>query len=290
MHRRELGRRCARPCHQPARPVDRLPGLVLAARRRQRRCPRGDPLHGGRVARRREGARIEAGRPARRVEAVPPRLGTGADLSQRELVLLEELSSTREELRVVQEDMQEQTEHLLEMRHTLEVERRRYAELFDLAPDAYLVTDSAGVVIEANRGAGTLLGLAPQFLVGKPLAGFVAADQRRAFRRQLLDLMHVTDIQSLELALVRRGGSGFPAAATVAVARNVYGEPVGLRWILRDVPAEREAERATLDLNVALERRVAERTAELETVYQAHERERSRLRRLLERLPEGVVA
>jgi len=36
----------------------------------------------------------------------------------------------------------------------LEHERERYRDLFELAPDPYIVTDRRGVIREANRAAG----------------------------------------------------------------------------------------------------------------------------------------
>jgi PAS domain-containing protein len=48
-----------------------------------------------------------------------------------------------------------------------------YQDLFELAPDIYLVTDLAGVIREANAAAAALLNIRPQFLAGKPLRSVV---------------------------------------------------------------------------------------------------------------------
>lgn len=62
-------------------------------------------------------------------------------------------------------------------------------ELFDaLDCDARLMTDRDGVVCEANAAAGRLLGIAQYRLRGKPLACFVALEERRAFLVRLLGL------------------------------------------------------------------------------------------------------
>jgi len=61
----------------------------------------------------------------------------------------------------------------------------------DLAPDGYLVTD-AGEDPEANRAAATLLNISQQFLVGKPLAIFIAESERHAFYTYLTQL-HSSD-------------------------------------------------------------------------------------------------
>jgi PAS domain-containing protein len=78
--------------------------------------------------------------------------------------------------------LQAQTAELAATRDALEAERERYQDLFQSAPVAYLVTDPLGRVREANRAAAELLAVRPEFLPGKPLASFVAYDDRFTFR------------------------------------------------------------------------------------------------------------
>ena len=53
--------------------------------------------------------------------------------------LLEDLHPALEELHVAEEEQYQQNEALAAARLTAEVERQRYQELFDFAPDGYLV-------------------------------------------------------------------------------------------------------------------------------------------------------
>jgi PAS domain S-box-containing protein len=66
-----------------------------------------------------------------------------------------------------------------EARRLLDLERRRYRELFDLAPVGHLVTDLDGLVLEANRAACELLGRDLSSVVGARLDELVAAERRR---------------------------------------------------------------------------------------------------------------
>ena len=59
--------------------------------------------------------------------------------------MVEELSTALEELHVAAEIMHEQAEQLGEAHNLLERERRFYRELFDLAPDGYVVTDQESI-------------------------------------------------------------------------------------------------------------------------------------------------
>ena len=71
--------------------------------------------------------------------------------------VFQDLQITLEELQVADEELRQQNEELAMARQIAEVERQRYQELFDFAPDAYLVTDTALIVQAANHAAATLL-------------------------------------------------------------------------------------------------------------------------------------
>jgi len=98
------------------------------------------------------------------------------------------LDTAMEELRVAEEELRAQNEEVEASRFAIEAERQRYHDLFEFAPDGYLVTDLHGLIVEANRAAAGLLGDPPKFLTGKPLANYVIPDQRWSFRSELLRL------------------------------------------------------------------------------------------------------
>ncbi|HEY9747603.1 MAG TPA: PAS domain-containing protein, partial [Allocoleopsis sp.] len=86
---------------------------------------------------------------------------------------LEELRTALEELHVAEEELRQQNEELLKARELAELERQRYAELFESAPDGYLVTDAQGLIQEANQAAARLFNIERSYLIGKPLITFV---------------------------------------------------------------------------------------------------------------------
>jgi PAS domain S-box-containing protein len=152
---------------------------------------------------------------------------------------LEELSTAMEELHVAAEELRQQNEELAAARHITEAERQRYQELFEFAPDGYLVTDPEGIIREANRAASALLGVRQDFLMGKPLLVFVAEPDQRAFHTRLTQL-HTTDVigrdlARLEIVLQPREGEPFPVSLTVGLVRNADDQLIGLRWLLRDI-------------------------------------------------------
>ena len=56
-------------------------------------------------------------------------------------------------------------------RQTVEVQRQRYQDLFEFAPDAYLVTDIEGTIWEANRAAAPRGGSDPSARAGPASRG-----------------------------------------------------------------------------------------------------------------------
>ena len=150
---------------------------------------------------------------------------------------LAEVDTALEELAVSGRELQEKTAELAATRDALEAERERYQELFQSAPVAYLVTDPVGRVREANRAAAELLEARPEFLPGKPLAAFVAYDDRFTFRVMLnrLRLGQEAHVEDAPLRLRRRAdGEAAVVLVTVAVVRDREGSVRALRWLVRD--------------------------------------------------------
>ncbi len=94
-----------------------------------------------------------------------------------------------------------------EARRLLELERRRYRELFDLAPVGHLVMDLEGVVLEANRAACDLLVRDHASLIGAGLVELVAVERRQGFRTLLAEAARGARWQDEVPFLAPDGGS-----------------------------------------------------------------------------------
>jgi two-component system cell cycle sensor histidine kinase/response regulator CckA len=147
----------------------------------------------------------------------------------------EELRVYAEELRVQQEELHQQNSQLEAARRDVEAERRRYQELFEFAPDGYLVTDPAGVIRQANRAAAALLGVSQEFLTGKPLTVYLSQEEHFGWYQSLEELKDGKERVQVQLRLRPRGSHAFPAVVTLGAVRDGSGALTGLRCMLRDV-------------------------------------------------------
>jgi len=155
---------------------------------------------------------------------------------------LEELDVTHEELRVVEEELHTQSEELSAVYGALEQDRGRYRDLFEGAPEPYLVTDTDGVILEANRLARRFLNIDGTFVIGKPISLYVWGEDR-ALMREVLNLLNSTSERStFEMQLRPRGASQpVDVLAVVQGEREHAGSSsLSLRWILREQRAARE--------------------------------------------------
>jgi PAS domain S-box-containing protein len=149
----------------------------------------------------------------------------------------------------------------------LEIALRHYQELFERAPDAYIVSDAEGTIREANIAAAHLFDVRHERLVGSSLASFISGADRRAFRLRLGRVASGErppgDEDEWTLNIRHRESDAREAACTVAPVHDSHGNLICLRWILRDVTSRARAEREARALNAQLEQQLKQRTAAL---------------------------
>lgn len=199
---------------------------------------------------------------------------------------LEDIHILVEELQVADMELHTQNDLLASAQLVVEAERQRYQDLFEFAPDGYLVTDTAGVILEANWQAARLLNVPEDRMTKKILANFVAVEERENFRQRLSQLALLASnptqpIYQWEIHFTPRGLKDICAEITVAhVPLSVEGlilqsttptsatalaatHSGALRWQVRDISEREQAQQALEQAKIELEDRVAVRTEEL---------------------------
>jgi PAS domain S-box-containing protein len=227
------------------------------------------------LSRKLEAAREGLGRFARRVESLPP--------AQQQLFdeMLAEHSAALEEMHAAGEAIQQQNEELLIARRQLEAERRRYRNLFELAPDErkcderllferdraqkyldiartiLLVLDARGRVSLINRQGAEVLGRPEAEIVGQDwfetFLPEAARDEGRALFRRRIAAEELPD--SVESEIVTRSGETRIVTWNHSVLRDADGTIIGVLSSGEDVTDRARAEtgqRKAADLNQLL--------------------------------------
>lgn len=158
------------------------------------------------------------------------------------LDITHELSVALEELQVAIEELHQQNEELIATRQQVELERQRYQDLFALAPDGYLVTDTQGLIEEVNDAMFTLFNTTDKFILGKPLVTFVVPEDSQFFYTQLNQLKNVQLFQNWDIRFKPKRKKPFPAAIAVSTIYDNRNQWIGLRWMIRDISDRKLAE------------------------------------------------
>ena len=167
---------------------------------------------------------------------------------------IDQISSLLEQIHTLTDELGDPDQELAQVRASLAAERRRYRELFDLAPDGYLVTDFAGTISRCNRAASELLNVTQKYVGGKPLVVFVAEEDHGRFYSFLASVQTAASqtLHNLHLLVCPRRRQRFAADISVSCPAKVVErtgavripeeEPdgIGLLWLIRDV-SEQEA-------------------------------------------------
>ena len=85
----------------------------------------------------------------------------------------EEIGELIHELEVHKIELEMQNDELCAAQEELENSRKRYFDLYNLAPVGYCVLNENGFILDVNLTAATLLGRIRSDLINRPVSGFI---------------------------------------------------------------------------------------------------------------------
>jgi PAS domain S-box-containing protein len=177
-----------------------------------------------------------------------------------------------EEMRCIAHDTAqlETTNQLVEAKvieRTAEVKASedRFRLLVDGVKDyAITMLDAQGCVVSWNAGAERIKGYRADEIIGRHCSCFLTAEDIQGGRpAHDLELAAATNRSETEGWRLRKDGSRFWANVVLTAVRDENDSLQGFAQITRDITERKKAEDAMLQANDDLERRVADRTAEL---------------------------
>jgi PAS domain S-box-containing protein len=164
------------------------------------------------------------------------------------------------ELQVHQIELEMQNAELRQARDEAETAREKYTELYDFAPVGYFTLDRDGIIRAVNLSGAGLLGVDRFRLLGRRFGQFVVATDRLAFTAFLQSVFTRRGKEECEVTILKEGT--LPRIVQIEAMAAASEEEVFAA--ARDVTDHNRAEEQIKHLNEELERRVRERTVELE--------------------------
>jgi len=154
----------------------------------------------------------------------------GSDQDEPRFIVLRrdvtERKKIEENLRAHQIELQMQNEELRKKQADFETLRQWYFDLYDMAPVAYFTLYEAGVIVEANLAAASLLGEVRSRLVKQAFGSFIfPADQDSYYLRRKA-LLETGESQSCKLRMLRKDGSDFSVFLKMLTAQDDTGTAV----------------------------------------------------------------
>lgn len=153
----------------------------------------------------------------------------------------------------------------LKMEQRLRETTDNYVRLFEDAPVAYHEIDRNGMLLKLNRADCELFGCEKQHAVGRPVWELVVPEMQEESRRSVLrKLSGEQPLIPFFREFLRADGRRILAHVHENLILSASGEILGIRTAILDVTEQKRTELELRRLNLELDQRVAERTAELD--------------------------
>ncbi|MBO0859612.1 MAG: PAS domain S-box protein [Chloracidobacterium sp.] len=152
----------------------------------------------------------------------------------------------------------------------LRASEERYRLLTEISPDGVLIAGEDGTIHLANQSMQSMLGVAPEQVIGRNLFDLFPPRCVEPYRGCLTDLL-TGDMLQGEVEVVFRRDDGQIIPVEMSAVRFDYNGRRFAQFIIHDLRGRRNAE------------------AERERLHKEIEAERNRLRQILEQMPVGVI-
>ncbi len=156
-------------------------------------------------------------------------------------------------------------EQRVQAEEALRQSEKKFRSIFDSAPIGMAITDLEGRYINVNRAYCNLLGVSPRELLGSSFTDVSVAEELEENWKARERLMKgETTVERLEKKYYRKNGSQMEAILQLTLVSDKDGKPEYFIGQVVDITELKKAQAEVNELNVSLEKRVQERTAQLE--------------------------
>jgi PAS domain S-box-containing protein len=151
------------------------------------------------------------------------------------------------------------TAKIIEMKN----QRRRYSDQFDFAGTGYFTLDHSGKIIKGTSRGARLLGGALDEIPNRHFRDFVADDFQDRFNIHCEQVLESRAMHSCDLKLLKDGRHPLYVQIESIAVKSREGNNRQIQIAVTEITERKQVEKALLKAREGLEKRVAERTAEL---------------------------
>ncbi len=167
-------------------------------------------------------------------------------------------------------------ENRIKRLHTEKVLReseKKYQDLYDNAPDMFVSVDAGTAkVIQCNQTLATRLGFDKTQIIGQPIFSLYHPDCMEEVKEAFQQFVETGTVDNAELFLRRKDGTKIHVALNVTAQRDDQGDILYSRSIWRDITELKKAQNEVKEYHQSLEKKVSERTSELENEIQERQK------------------
>jgi PAS domain S-box-containing protein len=141
----------------------------------------------------------------------------------------------------------------------------RLAAIVESSDDAIIGKDLNSIINSWNKGAEKIFGYAAGEMMGTSLLRLIPAGRHEEENQILEKIKRGESVEHFETRRQTKDGRLIDVSVTVSPIKDADGKVIGVSKVARDITERKAAEEKIRQLNVELERRVVERTAQLQT-------------------------
>ena len=143
--------------------------------------------------------------------------------------------------------VEQRTHELMQKTEDLRKSEEKLRSIFAASPDAVVVTDLTGTIIECNQAALTMTDFSKrEELIGKSAFEFIAEKDRQKIIENLKKTLEQGSVKNIEYTCITRNGKEFPAELSASVIRDASGKPVAFVGIMKDITERKLMEQKLL--------------------------------------------
>ncbi len=173
-----------------------------------------------------------------------------------------DLSDIIHELSVYQIELELQNEELRSTQKELELTRNNYIDLFNQAPNGYIILSDIGQIIQVNSTFADMIKIDASKLIRKSFIDYIADDDKAEFIGRFKAFFKSPENKSLEIRLARAHAE--PIFVTIS-GRNISGQNLNniesnhsLLLSITDISTRKQTEEKLLEQNQLLEQQYEE--------------------------------